>query len=100
MEGRINMSREVIDLAKNVKKEADAINELNLSLRKTQQHSPKKHHGASSSVDRFAEGGKDTRQLMKHIKELEGKISKYEEIIEELNNKLEKKDRKVDYFQN
>lgn len=98
MDASINMSRDVIDLAKNVKKEAEAINELNVTLRRAQQNSPnKKHHGASSSVDRYGDGGRDVKQLSKLVKELEGKIGKYEEIIEDLNNKMDKRDKKVDY---
>lgn len=93
----INMSRDVIDLAKNVKKEADAIHDLSNTLRRAQHSSGKKHgHGASSSVDRLGEGTKEVRQMVKYLKELEGKIQKFETIIEELNHKINKKDSKVE----
>lgn len=95
MDTSINMSRDVIDLARNVKKEADAIVELNSTLRRAGQSSSKKHHIVSSSVDRAGEGSKEIKQLTKHAKELEAKIIQYEDIIEELNTKIEKKDKKV-----
>lgn len=97
MDRSINMSRDVIELAKNVKKEADAIEDLSNTLRRARQHSSgKKHgHGASSSVDRIGEGTKEGKQMIKHIKELEEKVIKFETIIEDLNHKLGKKDSKV-----
>ena len=95
MDTSINMSRDVIDLAKNVKKEADAITELNSTMRRANQSSSKKHHLASSSVDRAGESTKEVRHLNKHLKELESKVFQYEDIIEELNGKIEKKDKKV-----
>jgi methyl-accepting chemotaxis protein len=97
MDNSINLSRDVIDLARNVKKEADAISELNSTLRRANQSSSKKNHHISSSVDRAGaiEGPKEVKQLLKQVKELESKIIQYEEIIEELNSKLEKKDKIV-----
>ena len=96
MERSINMSRDVIDLAKNVKKEADAIDDLSNTLRRLQNSSAKKQgHGASSSVDRLGEGAKETKHMIRYIRELEIKVQKFETIIEDLNHKLGKKDNKV-----
>lgn len=88
----------MIDLAKNVKKEADAIVELNSTLRRANQSSTKKPHHGSSSVDRAGENSKEIKHLMKQVKDLETKVIQYEEIIEELNAKIEKKDKKVVIF--
>ena len=96
MERSINMSRDVIDLAKNVKKEADAIDDLSNTLRRLQNSSAKKQsHGASSSVDRLGEGAKETKHMIRYIRELEIKVQKFETIIEDLNHKIGKKDNKV-----
>jgi methyl-accepting chemotaxis protein len=95
MDNSINMSRDVIDLAKNVKKEADAIIELNSTIKRANQNSAKKLPEASLSLERAVESSKEIKQLIKQVKELESKVIQYEEIIEELNNKIEKKDRKV-----
>lgn len=96
MDRSINMSRDVIDLAKNVKREADAINDLSLTMRRDWHSSGKKYgHGGSSSVDRLGEGTKEAKQMAKYVKELETKVLKFEEIIEDLNHKILKKDSKV-----
>jgi peptidoglycan hydrolase CwlO-like protein len=57
--------------------------------------SNKKVHHASSSVDRPGEHTKEIKHLLKQVKDLETKVIQYEDIIEELNAKLEKKDKKV-----
>lgn len=90
------MSRDVIDLAKNVKKEADAIHDISSNLR-FKDHSGSKRP-SSSSVGRNSGATKENKGLQKHIHELESKISRYEEIVEELNDKIDKRDRKVNTY--
>lgn len=87
------MSRDVIDLARNVKKEADAIQELNSTLRR-QQNSSGKKHASSHSVERNDES-REMKVLRRRIKELEAKVAKYEDEISKFQQKVDVKNKKV-----
>ncbi len=96
----MTLDRDVFDLARNVKKEANAIEELNNTLRRNQL-SATKERAISTSVDRV--GGEEARELKnlkRKIKELEGKVSKYENDLSSLNDKLADKTRKLDEMEN
>ena len=92
----INLSRDVVDLARTVKRETEAINELSRSIRRRdgQQSSGKKLGIPSSSLDRLQESARE-KPLRKRLKEMEARIAQYEEILSDLNAKLEKKDTRV-----
>ena len=95
-ESPVNIDRDVLDLARNVKREADAVQELNLTLRRQQMHSSGKKHVPSASVDRLTdEGSREVKQLKKKIKELEAKVEQYEEDIMNMSANLQKRVRKV-----
>ena len=96
----LNLSREVVDLARNVKRESDAIVELNRSMNRRERldSSGKKRGIPSSSLEResFNDIKQQNKKLIKHVQDLEAKIHKYEETMMDNNKKLNKKDIKVE----
>ena len=89
-------NRDIFDLAKNVKKEADAIEELNMNLKRSHfQQSSGKKQTPSHSVDRVDEGSRENKILKKKIKDLEAKVYNYENELATLKQRYETKSRKV-----
>ena len=89
----LNMSHDISELAKNVKKETQAITELNNTLSRREQMSPGRRgagQGVSVSVDKGAE-----KSLTKRIKELEEMLVAAERTVADLQNKLDKKERRL-----
>jgi chromosome segregation ATPase len=85
-----NLSRDVVDLARNVKREADAIVNFNIELKRTTSG-----RKPMSSPEKTPGHKRELKQLTSRIKEQEDKIHKLEEVINDLTYKLENKDKKI-----
>lgn len=85
-----NLSRDVVDLARNVKREADAIVNFNIELKRTASG-----RKPMSSPEKTPGHKRELKQLTSRIKEQEDKIHKLEEVIDDLTYKLENKDKRI-----
>jgi predicted nuclease with TOPRIM domain len=85
-----NLSRDVVDLARNVKREADAIVNFNIELKRTASG-----RKGMSSPEKTPGHKREVKGLTMRIKELEDKLSKMEEVIKDLHYKLESKEKRL-----